>query len=196
MIRIYTHFFGYVPYLNVAQVIMESHEVKKYVVEHKERFMLKQQKKDDHGKIMKDSHGKPLLENILSNEKIYIFLWSKPSAVGIDTAAFCHALEYMIVYSCTQSDTERSGKKVGEILTTNRSLLKDVEVEKLLFLEENLPFLHEINLDKLVDRYITWSTKKGRRLKSPILETSFNNFKTSEVLARLKKRKSMGFLYK
>ena len=115
---------------------------------------------------------------------------------GIDTAAFCHALEYMIVYTCTQSDTERSGKKVGEILTTNRSLLKDVEVEKLLFLEENLPFLHEIDFDKLVDRYITWSTTEGRRLQSPTLETSFQHFKKSAVLQRLQKQKSMGFLFK
>ena len=96
------------------------------------------EKKDEHGKTIKDSNGKDLFEKVLSNKKIYIFLWSKPSAIGIDTAAFCHALEYMIVYTCTQSDTERSGKKVGEILTTNQSLLKDLEVEKLLFLEENL----------------------------------------------------------
>ena len=28
---------------------MESHEVKKYVAEHKEQFMVEQEKKDDHG---------------------------------------------------------------------------------------------------------------------------------------------------
>ena len=177
-------------------VLAHTYEVKKYVLENKEQFMVEQKKKDEHGKTIKDSNGKDLFEKVLSNKKIYIFLWSKPSAVGIDTAAFCHALEYMIVYTCTQSDTERSGKKVGEILTTNRSLLKDLEVEKLLFLEENLPFLHEIDLDKLVDRYITWSTTEGRQLKKPTLETSFQHFKKSAVLQRLHKQKSMGFLFK
>ena len=77
---------------------------------------------------------------------------------------FFYALEYLVVYKLSQSDTERLGSTMNLTKTKLRKHLGTRTFQRLVFLKFNLPHLHEVvDFDKYI---VHWRANKKRSASS------------------------------
>ena len=87
-------------------------------------------------------------------------MFTRSDGFGLPVPLFAKIADDMIAYRINQSDTERVGGKVTNILCPERSLLKDDMVDTFTFLSQNLTPIHTIDTDRLVKEWI----KRGHKL--------------------------------
>ena len=66
---------------------------------------------------------------------------------------YLHIADYMIAYDAKAADVERVGSHMQLIKTKLRTRLADLTFKALLFLSFNLPLLHDIDIDLLVEAW-------------------------------------------
>ena len=91
---------------------------------------------------------------------IFELMFTRSDGFGLPVPLFAKIADDMIAYRINQSDTERVGGKVTNILCPERSLLKDDMVDTFTFLSQNLTPIHTIDTDRLVKEWI----KRGHKL--------------------------------
>lgn len=113
-------------------------------------------------------------------------LFCTPNVTGLPIEMYLHLADYMIAYDVKSADVERVGSHMQLIKTKLRTTLADQTFKSLVFLSFNLPHLHEIDVDALVE---AWKSA-GHRL--PIN----SNEADSAVLSRMRSADSFTFFLK
>ena len=85
------------------------------------------------------------MEALFTNETLFY------SSGGI--GEYLHIADYMIAYDVKATDVERVGSHMQLIKTKLRTRLADLTFKALLFLSFNLPLLHDIDIDLLVEAW-------------------------------------------
>ena len=103
--------------------------------------------------------------------------------IGSDITMFLEVADDMIAHRFHQCDTERGGSYMNLVKTKLRTGLGHGTYNDLVFLAFNLPFLHEIDYDVLVDAWIA----AGRQLA---VGKQKDGDRSKQVLRRLYKEDS------
>ena len=123
---------------------------------------------------------------IAGSDSIMEALFTTPMLVGRDISQYLHIADYMLAYDISSADVERVGSYMQLVKSKLRTSLEDSTFACGVFLAYNLPYLHEIDLDVLVEAW----RKSGHKL--PINK----NEAESLVLRRLRARRSATFFLK
>ena len=97
---------------------------------------------------------------LTGRNSVFGHMFSSSNAFGQPVKRFAHICDYMIAYRINQSDTERIGKILKNVVTPDRSTLLPRNAEVLVCLAKNLPALGDIDYDRFVDEWI----RRGHRL--------------------------------
>ena len=143
------------PMLDATHVKNQSLKVKQFVHEHYGHFYDADAAPDNWSAKRKAKHrpnphlrisGKnSIMEALFTNETLFY------SSGGI--GEYLHIADYMIAYDVKAADVERVGSHMQLIKTKLRTRLADLTFKALLFLSFNLPLLHDIDIDLLVEAW-------------------------------------------
>ena len=145
-----TKFPYYMPV--VGEVLAQARQVRLFVSKNKSRFVRKVEEwiDEDTAEIHPES-----VELLLTGPgSVFELMFTQSDGFGLPVPLFAHIADFMITYRFQQSDTERTGGILTAVLTKQRTLMKDDILEALVFLAQNLPPLHLIDVDRLVNEWI------------------------------------------
>lgn len=160
---------------NMVNVVTEFRRVRFFVRSHHEEFLVN---------TAKANQPERLKLQLTGERGVFTQLFASSDVFNPPIPLYLHMADKMIASRKNQSDTERSGGRFSAILVPERSLLADDIVEALVFLAVNLPELHEIDTDALVDAWV----KAGGKL--PIAHGA------NQVIERFRNKSSKTFLFK
>lgn len=174
------------PELDAATIKADALKVRLWAKENHDRFYDSDEAKPSWTKKRRQRHiPKPRLR-IAGEGSIMQALFASPVVVGRHVAQYLQIADYMISYDITTADVERIGSHMQLVKSLSRCSQLDSTFAVLTFLSFNLPFLHEVDLDILLEAW----RKSGHKL--PINK----NEATSIVLSRLKDRATSTFFLK
>ena len=127
--------------------------------QHKEEELKNSVSRRTRGEIKRQIE-QSLLLMLTGPGSIFELMFTRSDGFGLPVPLFAKIADDMIAYRINQSDTERVGGKVTNILCPERSLLKDDMVDTFTFLSQNLTPIHTIDTDRLVKEWI----KRGHKL--------------------------------
>jgi hypothetical protein len=113
-------------------------------------------------------------------------IFCTPGVVGLHIEQYLHMADYMIAYDVKSADVERVGSHMQLIKTKLRTSLADQTFQSLVLLSFNLPRLHEIDVDILVNAW------KAAGHKLPITKGEADSI----VLSRMRREETQTFFLK
>ena len=174
------------PKLDAETIKADALKVRIWVKDNYDRFYEKDEAKSTWQAKRRSNHVPKPHFKIAGNGSIMEALFLTPNVVGRYIAQYLQIADYMIAYDITTADVERIGSHMQLIKSPLRCSQLDSTFAVLTFLSFNLPFLHEVDLDIIIEAW----RKTGHKL--PINK----NEAESIVLSRLQNRVSSTFFMK
>ena len=171
------------PELDVTMLKNQALAARMFVKANKERFMQLVDNSDP-------SKGKVL---VLTGEgSIFEELFSRSDVCTQPIPLFLHVADYMISFMWQSCNAERAGSHMNRTKTLERTGLHDDIFDSLMFCTFNMPFLHEIDFDLMMEAWEKAGHKSGtfKGIDGDSLDSS------SKVIKRQLEKKSSTFLFK
>ena len=140
------------PELDVSVLKNQAFTARMFVKANKERFMQLVDNNDP-------SKGKAL---ILTGEgSIFEELFSRSDVCTQPIPLFLHVADYMISFMWQSCNAERAGSHMNRTKTLERTGLHDDIFDSLMFCTFNMPFMHEIDFDLIMEAWEKAGHKSG-----------------------------------
>ena len=171
------------PELDVYAVTQEAMAMRLYVKANQRNFIRPIDTKDP-------TKGTHLL--MTGPESIFEVLFSRSDICSMPIPNILHVADYMISFMWQSCNSERAASCINSVKDEGRTNLSDESFDSSVFNAYNMPYIHEIDLDALIERW----EKDGRQLGT------FNNTEAdlddpnSKVIKRHLNQTSTTFLFK